>query len=191
MGWLLLAALGIMWATFLHPIWRFSPSKSVEDFERGMELLADTEGNGQGRWIVTPRKGVAFVGVRERAKERARERRRRVFVFMLESIGLTFLIGLVPPLRAMWLATGVVLALLGAYVWLLVSMKARSTGARHARVFETAPAPSARRLPVRYATDAGSRTPRQALGGLTVLDADELTNIVVRRAERRVGVAGV
>ncbi|MGZ8599745.1 MAG: hypothetical protein ACXWX6_05980, partial [Actinomycetota bacterium] len=71
-----------------------------------MELLADTERSGQGRWIVTPRKGMAFVGRKERAKERARQRRRRVFVFMLESIVLTLLIGLVPPLRAMWYSTG-------------------------------------------------------------------------------------
>jgi hypothetical protein len=197
MGWLLLVVLGIMWATFLHPIWRFSPTRSVEDFERNMDLLADTEGNAHGRWIVTPRKGVAFVGARERAKERGRERRRRVFVFMLESIGLTALIGLVPPLRAMWYATAVLLVVLGVYVWLLLSTKSKSARARRLAanaphtvrgdVSRTAPARSVQR---RYAADAGSRTPRPDLGGLAVLEADDLANIVVKRAGRPVGVAG-
>ena len=75
----------------------------MEDFERHMDILAETE--AQGRWIVTPRKGTTFLGRRECAKERARERRRRIFVVLIESIVLTALIGLVPPLRAMWYAT--------------------------------------------------------------------------------------
>jgi hypothetical protein len=111
-GWLLLVALGVIWGAFLVPTRRTSHSRSIEDFERNMDLLADTEGNGRGRWIVTPRKGVAFVGTRERARERARARRRRVFVFMIESTGIAFLIGLVPPLRAMWLVAGSLMILL-------------------------------------------------------------------------------
>jgi len=155
-----------------------------------MELLADTERNGQGRWIVTPRKGMAFVGRRERARERARERRRSVLVFMLESIGLTFLIGLVPPLRSMWYASGLLLAILGLYVWLLVSIKARGAQAslapeRHAAVPER-PRPARHR----YAADAASRTPRAAFNGLAALGADDLVNIVVKPASQ-VGVAGV
>jgi hypothetical protein len=150
-----------------------------------MELLADTGSNGQGRWIVTPRKGMAFVGSKERAKERARERRRRVFVFMLESIVLTFLIGLVPPLRTMWYATAVLLALLGVYVWMLVSLKARNEADPLAR--PTASPEPARR---RYAADAASRTPRPAFNGLSTFGADDLVNIVVKPAER-VGVARV
>ena len=90
-----------------------------------MDLLADTEGNGRGRWIVTPRKGVAFVGTRERARERARARRRRVFVFMIESTGIAFLIGLVPPLRAIWLVAGSLMILLALYTWLLVTIRER------------------------------------------------------------------
>ncbi|HZD17125.1 MAG TPA: hypothetical protein VE669_03185, partial [Actinomycetota bacterium] len=84
----------------------------MRDFERGLELLAGTEEQGQGRWIVTPRKGIPFVGARARAKARARERRRRVFAVLLESIGLTLLIGLAPPLRVMWYASAALLALL-------------------------------------------------------------------------------
>jgi hypothetical protein len=124
-GWLLLVALGIIWAAFLVPTRRTSHSRSIEDFERNMDLLADTEGNGRGRWIVTPRKGVAFVGTRERARERARARRRRVFVFMIESTGIAFLIGLVPPLRAMWLVAGSLMILLALYTWLLVTLRER------------------------------------------------------------------
>ena len=73
---------------------RPSPSTTVEDFERRMELLAQAEVHGNaGRWIITPRKGVRFVGSAERKRARARERRKQVFVFLLESIGITFLIG--------------------------------------------------------------------------------------------------
>ena len=90
MGWLLLVALVIMWATFLIPSWRGSPGttdKSMKDFERDMDMLAETE--SQGRWIVTPRKGTTFVGRRARSQARARERRRRVLVVLIETLALT------------------------------------------------------------------------------------------------------
>jgi Flp pilus assembly protein TadB len=184
MGWLLVAALSVVWAAFLLPRRRRSAHQSVQDFWRTMELLADTGSDGQGRWIVTPRKGMAFVGRKERARERARERRRRVFVFMLESIVLTFLIGLVPPLRSMWYATGVLVMLLGLYVWLLVSLKARG---ETDPLTTAAPASPARQ---RYAADAASRTPRAAFNGLSTFGADDLVNIVVKPAGQ-VGVARV
>ena len=38
----------------------------MKDFERNMNMLAETE--SQGRWIVTPRKGTTFVGRRARAQ---------------------------------------------------------------------------------------------------------------------------
>jgi hypothetical protein len=164
----------------------------VEDFGRRMELLADTERNGQGRWIVTPRKGMAFIGSRERAKERARLRRRRVFVFMLECIGLTALIGIVPPLRAMWFATGALLALLGVYVWLLVSLKARRAEERsfaQARAGNSVEAPRPQRE--RYAADAAGRMARPAFNGLAAFGADDLVNVVVKPAGREVGVVRV
>jgi hypothetical protein len=164
----------------------------VEDFERRMELLADTERNGQGRWIVTPRKGMAFIGPRERAKQRARQRRRRVFVFMVECIVLTALIGLVPPLHAMWFATGGLLALLGVYVWLLVSLKARSAEERSfAKARTDAPVEPARPQRERYAADASGRVARPAFNGLAALGAEDLTTIVVKPAGRQVGVARV
>ena len=133
-GWLLLAALGIMWVAFLMPSDRRqrSAEHSVEDFERRMELLAHAELQGsEGRWIVTPRKGARFVGVAERRRARLRERRRKVLVFLLESIGLTFLIGLVPPLHTVWALTGIFAGLLVLYVWLLLSIKHRAAVQPH------------------------------------------------------------
>jgi len=144
-GWLLLAALVILWAAFLIPSWRGSSGtmtdKTMKDFERNMNMLAETE--SQGRWIVTPRKGTTFVGRRARAQARARERRRRVLVVLIESLALTALIGLVPPLRAMWYATAILLVLLGGYVWALVAMRTRTAEARGtARADEAAAAPA-------------------------------------------------
>ena len=188
MGWLLLAALVIMWAAFLIPSWRGSPGtmtdKSMKDFERNMNMLAETE--SQGRWIVTPRKGTTFVGRRARAQARARERRRRVLVVLIESLALTALIGLVPPLRAMWYATAILLVLLGGYAWALVTMRMRSAEARGpARAHEAAAAapPTARLRPARqrYAADASNRTARRSFNGLPAL-GDELVNIVVKPA---------
>src|SRR5262245_47155250 len=129
--WLLLVALGIMGAAFLVPIGRKrSDARSVEDFERRMELLANAEVHGTtGRWIVTPRKGVRFLGPRERQQARARARRRRVFVFLLEAIALTLLIGVVPPLRVAWVVSAVLGALLLVYVWALLVIKARAAAA--------------------------------------------------------------
>jgi len=126
--WLLLALLGIMWAAFLVPMGRRrSDARSVQDFERRMELLAQAEVHGtSGRWIVTPRKGVRFLGPRERQQARARARRRRVFVFLLEAMGLSLLIGIVPPLRVAWMAAAGLAGLLVIYIWALLVIKARA-----------------------------------------------------------------
>jgi len=126
--WLLLAVLGIMWTAFLVPLGRKrSDARSVEDFERRMELLAQAEVQGtSGRWIVTPRKGVRFLGPRERQQARARARRRRILVILLEAIALTLLIGVAPPLRMAWIVTAALAGVLVLYVWILLVMKARS-----------------------------------------------------------------
>ena len=131
MQWLLLGVLVIIWAAFLIPIGRRrSDNRSVEDFERRMELLANAEVHGTtGRWIVTPRKGVRFLGPRERQQARARARRRRVFVFLLEAIALTLLIGAVPPLRVAWVVAAGLGGLLVLYVWALLVIKARAAAA--------------------------------------------------------------
>lgn len=75
-----------------------------------------------GRWILSPRRGSRFVGPHARGRERARERRRRVFVFLLEAIGLTGLIGAFPPLRGMLVVTALFGALLLAYSFLVFRM---------------------------------------------------------------------
>src|SRR5687767_15763855 len=118
-----------MWAASLLPriSRRRSMSASVEDFERRMEFLAHAEVNGTaGRWIVTPRKGARFIGDAERRRARVRGRRRRVLVFLLEAIGVTVLMGLVPPLRVFWNVAVALAVLLGAYVWMLISIKHRA-----------------------------------------------------------------
>jgi hypothetical protein len=188
MSWLMLAALGMMWAAFLLPIRKVSPSNSVKDFERNMELLADTD-RRQGRWIVTPRKGMAFVGPRAREHVRARERRRRVLVFLLESIVLSFLIGLVPPLRDMWFATAALSGLLVIYVWMLVSIK-QGAQARSRERARAAGAPAeAPPAPQRYAAEGRGRNARPTFNGLGAHDPEDAADIVVRRA-RQARVAG-
>jgi hypothetical protein len=184
----MLAALGMIWAAFLLPSERRKASKrSVEDFERNMELLAETDGHQQGRWIITPRKGVAFVGPRERAHQRARERRRKVLAFFLETIGLSFLIGIVPPLHVVWWATAALVALLAIYVWMLLSVRERSRRARASGPVHQATAPKlARPVRQRYVSESASRTARPSFNGLVAHGVDDIANIVVRPA-REVG----
>ncbi|MDH4112193.1 MAG: hypothetical protein OEV60_05830 [Actinomycetota bacterium] len=189
MEWLPLAVLGIMWAAFLLPTGgkaSSTPQGSVGDFERRMELLAQAETHGtQGRWIVTPRKGVRFMGPVERNRARARERRRQVFTFMLESIGITFLIGLVPPLRVAWAVTAVFAALLVMYVWLLLTIKHRESTYRSAphrhqtsHAAPTRPAPSPR-----YVAQGRSTWARPTFNGLGTLGEGDRVHVVVRAGE--------
>jgi hypothetical protein len=191
--WLLLAALGIMWAAFLLPSERRrpSPSTSVGDFEHGMELLAQAEAHGSaGRWIITPRKGVRFVGSAERKKVRARERRRQVFTFLLEAIAITFLIGLVPPLRVMWSITAVFGVLLLLYVWLLVSLKARAGAHPNERVAAArAPDRAPRRVAERHVAQSVGSWARPTLNGLGLMGEGDSVHVVVRPAGE-MGVAG-
>jgi hypothetical protein len=142
--WLLLAVLGMMWTAFLVPMSRRrSEARSVDDFERRMELLAHAEVHGtSGRWIVTPRKGVRFLGPGERQQARARARRRRVFVFLLEAIGLCLLIGVVPPLRVSWTVAAALGGVLVIYVWALLVIKARAAATPAAVVARTGPRPA-------------------------------------------------
>jgi hypothetical protein len=187
-GWLLLAALGIMWGAFLAPSERRRPrtEHSVEDFGRRMELLAHAEAQGtEGRWIVTPRKGARFVGVAERKRARLRERRRKVLVFLIESIGLTFLIGLVPPLHAVWALTGIFGALLVLYVWLLLSIKHRAAVQPHERV-RAARQPTRVKTPVtavpRYVVDGVGGWARPTFNGLGSVGEGDRVHVVVRAA---------
>ncbi len=194
MDWLLLAALGIIWAVFLIPsVGRrrvHSPSTTVEEFGHNMDLLAGAEGPGEGRWVVTPRKGVRFVGARERRRARVRDRRRRVLLFLAEATGVVLLIGLFPPLRGM-LTLGVALAgMTGAYVLLLLHIKniesgkriqAATSGARgSARFRAAAPQYSSGQ---RFVAVGESRMPRPSYAGLAAFgEGDDSVHVVVRDA---------
>ncbi len=185
MEWLPLAVLGIMWAAFLLPTRgrASTPQGSVGDFERRMELLAQAESHGtEGRWIVTPRKGVRFMGPAERNRTRARERRRQVFTFLLETIGITFMIGLVPPLRVAWAVTAVFAGVLGVYVWLLLTIKHRESTYRTAphrhprsQATPSRPAPSPR-----YVAEGGNARARPSFNGLGTLGEGDRVHVVVR-----------
>jgi hypothetical protein len=175
----MLAALVMIWAAFLLPHERGrASSRTVEDFEKNMELLAETGRAGQGRWIVTPQKGTPFIGSRARAQQRARERRRRVFVVMLESIGLT-------SDRPRSAPRDVVrdrrLLLLAVYVWRAVEATSSLGQCEQNRLVRVPDGPTP--APSRYVADASSRTPRAAFNGLT-LDGDDAVNIIVRRARQ-------
>jgi hypothetical protein len=186
LDWLLVAGLAIMWAAFLVPLTarRRSMSASVEDFERRMEFLAHAEVTGTtGRWIVTPRKGARFIGDAERRRARLRDRRRRVLVFLIEAIGVTFLMGLVPPLRVVWNLTLVLAVLLGAYVWMLISIKHRSAqtpedAVRNARI----PEDRAAALAARYVIEGSNGHARERFNGLEGLAEGDRVHVVVRPA---------
>jgi hypothetical protein len=97
---------------------------TVEAFEKKMDMLAETNGASPGRWVLVPRKGERFLGSRDRKRVRVRRRRRQIFSFLLESTGLTLLIGLFPPLRLMLVGTGILGGLLVVYMALLMKIKA-------------------------------------------------------------------
>ncbi|HYZ10660.1 MAG TPA: hypothetical protein VE962_02070, partial [Actinomycetota bacterium] len=91
-----------------------------------------------GRWIMSPKRGSRFVGRHARTRLRARDRRRQVYVFLLEAIGLTGLIGLFPPLRGMLVVTGFVGTLLVVYTALVIQAT-RSASPRPAATIEATP----------------------------------------------------
>jgi hypothetical protein len=181
--WMLLAGLGIMWGAFLVPRGRKrSEARSVIDFEQRMELLANAEVHGTtGRWIVTPRKGVRFLGPDDRRRARARERRRKVFFVLLDSIVLTSLIGVAPPLRAMWFVAAGLGAVLFFYVWVLLSLKGRAH--RSDRVSPRANGEFRRPAgpPSREDRNPAAR-PRPAFQDLDIFGDDEPVHVVVRTA---------
>jgi hypothetical protein len=199
-SWLFVAAVGILWVAFMLPAQRrrHSPGSTVEGFVRDMEVLAETE-SPRGRWIIAPKKATPFLGSHKRRVERARERRRQVFVFLLESIAITFLIGAVPPLRPVWTITALLAGLLIAYVFLLLSLKNvehprdRSV---HEAVDEMTPSPETARYAGargyasgrRYVAEGQSRSARPTYNGLGQLDEGDRVHVIVRSA-RELNVA--
>jgi hypothetical protein len=182
--WLLLGAFAMMWVAFFWPVrGRRSEKRTVQDFERRMELLAYSEVHGTaGRWIVTPRKGVRFLGPQDRHRARVRERRRRVFVFLLEGLGISFLIGLVPPLRAIWIATGVFAGLVLVYTWALLAIKARAANPHEQVRAARVPAKPTPARP-RYVADGLRAHPRQVFNGLGTLGEGDRVHVVVKTAD--------
>jgi hypothetical protein len=174
-----------MWIVVLVPFRRSrSERRTISDHERRMELLASAEVHGtSGRWIVTPRKGMRFLSPRERERARARTRRRHIFVFLLEALGLSLLIGLVPPLRAVWYVSAVLGVVLLIYVWLLVAIKARgsSTPAARATVPVAVSALPARAAARNEATEAPTRS-LPAIDELGSVGDGDTVHVVVKQA---------
>lgn len=190
MDWLVLGAFGIIWAAFLLPSGRrqTSPRASVKAFGRNMDLLAHTGQSGHGRWIVTPRKGIPIQG-EARARARVRERRKKVLLFLLEAIGITALIGMVPPLRIMWGASAVLVVALGGYVYVLLWIKSRERQRLTEPVARTAAgsappvAAQAQAVAPRYrADDASARNARPTFNGLGTLGEGDTVHVVVHEA---------
>lgn len=153
MGWLFIVGLGIIWAAFLLPFGarRAAPASTVEEFERKMALLAETNKSSTGRWVMVPRKGERFMGPRDRNRMRVRRRRRAVFSFLVQATALTLLIGLFPPLRAMLVGTVILAILLVAYVGVLVRIRAlERQRARIERIRRSRQPIEVERMPVEY-----------------------------------------
>jgi hypothetical protein len=151
LSWLLLAVLGIIWAAFLFPPRRRSPSSSVEEFERKMSLLAEANKDSPGRWVLMPRRGERFMGPQDRSRARARRRRRQLFIVLLEASALTLLIGLFPPLRKMLYGTAILVVVLLTYVIALIRIRAIEVHLARVRLRA-----GARSVPERYPATNGA-----------------------------------
>jgi hypothetical protein len=176
-----------MWAAFLVPLAsRRRATTSVEEFERRMEFLAHAEVNGTpGRWIVTPRKGARFIGDAERRRARTRDRRRRILVFLIEAIGVTFLMGLVPPLRVFWYGSVGLAVLLLAYVWVLISIKHRALV--DAERSAMSPEDRAAAFAARHVLDAQNGRVADPYAGLSGTPDHDPVHVVVRSASELAG----
>jgi hypothetical protein len=131
-GWILVTAFGIIWITFLLPTWRRSPTSTVEQFEERMSLLAEANRASPGRWVLVPKKGHRFLGPLDRQRARLRRRRKFLFVALLDLIGLTLIMGLFQPLRAMLVLTAFLCGVLVLYTGLLLRFRMLEDGRREA-----------------------------------------------------------
>ncbi|HXF71036.1 MAG TPA: hypothetical protein VNO79_00300 [Actinomycetota bacterium] len=162
---------------------------SVEEFERRMNFLAEAQRRGPGRWVLVPQKGQRFLGPRVRERLRVRHRRRRLFVLLLEALGLSLLMGLFPPLRGMLYGSAVLGGLLLGYTFFLLRLRAeevararrRARVARRARRAVVSASYPAARAPVGSPRPTGTNGHRGQ-----VLDED--VHVVVRRVGGMRGV---
>jgi hypothetical protein len=151
LSWILLAVLVIIWAALLVPSRSPSPASSVEEFERKMNVLAETNRAAPGRWVLMPRRGQQFLGPRDRRRVRVRRRRRQVFLVLVDATALTLLMGLFPPLRPMLYGAAVLAVLLLAYAALLVNLRtaeAARTAARRGATVRLPPGVASRQAGV-------------------------------------------
>jgi hypothetical protein len=124
LGWLFMAGLVIIWGVFLLPYGGLAfAGSSVEEFERSMDVLAETHRSGSGRWVVMPRKGAAIKDFRDLSRARIRRRRRQILTGLAEATGLFLLMGVFPPLHAMLMPGLVLLGVLLLYMSLLARVK--------------------------------------------------------------------
>ena len=158
LSWLLLVALGMLWAAFLNPTKKASPAESVRAFETDMDRL-------KSDLLSAPPHPTA--GLRDRSAARLRARRRRLFTALVQAFAVTFLVGVMPIFRWMWAVSGVLLFVTALYVWLLLGHAAPHRRKDHRRAGSPPPRPTTRRRP--------------AVVDLT-LDADD--DIVVHREPR-------
>jgi len=196
LGCIFVAGLVIIWGIFLLPVGRFGTSgSSVEEFGRSLDLLAETQRRGPGRWVVMPRKGAPIRDFRDLSKARIRRRRRRILSGLAEVSGLFILMGLFPPLQGMLVPGVALLGLLLVYMVLLArvqaveSDRARAAAARRARAAEAEP-------------DLRAAAPVPALAAVGAPTIDERSfieedcHVIVRRSdeidmeELRAAVAG-
>lgn len=184
MEWLFLAVLAIIWAAFLLPSdgRRTSPTTEIAEFEKKLDLLADTE--GEGRWVVAPGKGMRFMSPRARERQRILERRRQVLTLLVEATTITFVIGLIPPLRVFWIITSAFGVALFGFVWMLVRLKTIEGGAHgvaqqnadYHRVSAVTNGTSDR-----YIADRSGRMAKTSYAGLAAFTDDDV-HVVVRDA---------
>jgi hypothetical protein len=182
-----MAAVVIIWGIFLLPVGRFGTSaSSVEEFERSMDLLAETQRRGPGRWVVMPRKGAPIKDFRDLSKARIRRRRRRILAGLAEASGLFILMGLFPPLHGMLVPGIVLLGLLLLYMVLLArvqaveSERAKALAARRARVAEAEPEPEAA-LQVAAPVPALATVAAPAIDERSFIEDD--CHVIVRRSD--------
>jgi hypothetical protein len=114
-----------------------------------------------------------------------------VLTVLLETIGITFLIGLVPPLRALWVASAAISAFLVLYVWLLLSIKQRAAILPHERAAAANARPSAAARVAatahRYVAEGRSVFARPAFNGLGSVGEGDRVHVVVKPAGQAVG----
>lgn len=134
MDWISLAVLAIIWAVVLVPAPR---RRGPERNPLAVSRVEMEEFQQPGRWILSPKRSAPFVGRERRVRMRARQRRRRVITLLLETMALTALIGMFPPLRAMLWITGALVVLLLGYVGLMVAyVHSARPAPRHAAVVD-------------------------------------------------------